>query len=144
MKLPVLAVAAALFVTASLARADYSYKEPFSETHPFNARGEVTLSNVNGSVVIRTWERADVKIEGEKSAKTEEELKLIGLAIDAQSDALTVKTEFPKRPGGWGCRSACTWPSAPIRRICIREPMAPPSAPARITTSASSAPSWPS
>jgi hypothetical protein len=91
----------ALFVSVSLARADYSYKEAFSETHPFNANGEITLANTNGAVVVRTWDRPEVKIEGEKSAKTEEELKMIGLAIDAKAGALIVKTDLPKRKTGW-------------------------------------------
>lgn len=90
-----------LCVAATLARADYAYKQAFSETHPFNANGEISLANVNGNVAIRTWDRPEVKIEGEKSAKTEEELKLIGLTIDAKADALAVKTDFPKRSGGW-------------------------------------------
>jgi DUF4097 and DUF4098 domain-containing protein YvlB len=96
--LPLLA-SLALFATVSLARADYSYKEAFSETHPFKANGDITLSNTNGAVTIQTWARDEVKIEGEKRAKTEEELKLVGLAIDASPTDLSVKTNLPKRDG---------------------------------------------
>jgi DUF4097 and DUF4098 domain-containing protein YvlB len=100
--LPLLA-GLALLATASLARADYDFKQAFSETHPFNANGEVTLANTNGAVTVVTWDRAEVKIEGEKRAKTEEELKLIGLSIDATPGALEVKTNFPKRDSWfWG------------------------------------------
>jgi DUF4097 and DUF4098 domain-containing protein YvlB len=95
-----LLLALGLLAAGPLARADYSFKEAFSETHPFNARGEITLANTNGAVVVQTWDRAEVKIEGEKRAKTDEELKLIGLAIDATPDAVAVKTNLPKH-GGW-------------------------------------------
>jgi DUF4097 and DUF4098 domain-containing protein YvlB len=91
-----------LLATAALARADYSFTQPFSETHPFNATGEVTLANVNGAVTIQTWDRAEVKIEGEKRAKTEEDLARIGLAIDATPATLSVKTDLPKRSGWFG------------------------------------------
>ncbi len=95
-----LLLALGLLAAGPLARAEYSFKESFSETHPFNSTGEITLANANGAVVIQTWDRAEVKIEGEKRAKTEEELKLVGLAIDAAPDALSVKTNLPKH-GGW-------------------------------------------
>jgi len=79
----------------------YSADEKFSETHPFAADGEVILSNVNGDVTFRTWDRAEIKIEGEKHAKTDEELKLIGLTIDANPTVVTIKTKFPKRSAGF-------------------------------------------
>jgi DUF4097 and DUF4098 domain-containing protein YvlB len=101
MKLPSLFAVLALFATVSVARAGYNHKEAFAETHPFKATGEITLVNANGAIVIRTWDRAEVRIEGEKSAQTEEELKQIGLTIDVNSGTLSVKTDFPRRSGGW-------------------------------------------
>jgi len=88
--------------TAATYADSYSFKERFSRTAPFNATGELTLDNVNGSVEIRTWNKNEILIEGEKSAKTDEELKLIELTIDtAAPAAATVKVRLPKRPGSW-------------------------------------------
>ncbi|MBS0631479.1 MAG: DUF4097 family beta strand repeat protein [Verrucomicrobia bacterium] len=94
---------AAALLTATAAYADsYSFKEPFSRTAPFSATGELSLDNVNGSVEIRTWDKNEILIEGEKSAKTDEELKLIELTIDtAAPAAATIKVHLPKRPGAW-------------------------------------------
>src|SRR5476651_2134562 len=101
MKLRPLLLAALGLLAAGLARADsYSFTERFSETHPFAAAGEITLGNTNGAVVIRTWDRAEVRIEGEKRAATDEELKRIGLVIDASAASLAIKTDFPRRAGG--------------------------------------------
>ncbi len=102
MKLRPLLLAATALFAAGLVRADsYSFTERFSEIHPFDASGEITLGNTNGAVVIRTWDRAEVRIGGEKRAATDEELKLIGLVIDAGAASLAIKTDFPRRTGGW-------------------------------------------
>lgn len=95
--------ALALLASFAVARADsYGYTKPFSETHPFAADGEVVLANVNGAVTIRTWDRPEIRVEGEKRAKTQEELDLIELTIKATSAKLDVKTVLPQRPNvGW-------------------------------------------
>jgi len=92
----------AVAATASLARAEsYSFKEPFSQTAPFNANGELSLDNVNGHVEVSTWDKNEILIEGEKSAKTDEELKAIELTIETSPTAATIKTRLPKRSGSW-------------------------------------------
>jgi DUF4097 and DUF4098 domain-containing protein YvlB len=102
MKRPLLCIAFAALVSApSLARADYSFHEAFTATHPMTATGEVTIANANGAVTIRTWDRAEVKIEGEKRAQTDEELKQVGISIEPSSAALVLKTNFPRRTSGW-------------------------------------------
>jgi DUF4097 and DUF4098 domain-containing protein YvlB len=102
MKRPLLCIAfAALVSVTAAARADYSFRETFTATHPMTANGEVTISNANGAVTIRTWDRAEVKIEGEKRAQTEEELKQVGVSIDPSPAALVLKTNFPRRSSGW-------------------------------------------
>ncbi|HYP17715.1 MAG TPA: hypothetical protein VEQ65_10935, partial [Opitutus sp.] len=75
MKLRLLALATLALFTAALAHGgDDHYKEPFSRTAPFNADGLISLHNVNGNIVIATWDKNEIRIEGEKHAKTEEEL----------------------------------------------------------------------
>ncbi len=92
----------ALAATASLARAEsYTFKESFTRSAPFNANGELSLENINGAVEISTWDKNEILIEGEKSAKTDEELKAIELTIETSPTAATVKTHLPKRSGSW-------------------------------------------
>lgn len=93
-------LSAGLLLTA-LARADYPIKEPFSQTSPFNANGELTLSSINGSITVHTWDKNEILIQGEKSAKTDEELKLIDLKMDVSPAAARIKVHLPKRSGGW-------------------------------------------
>ena len=82
------------------ARADsYSHRETFSRTGAFSATGPLTLENVNGNVTVRTWDKNEILIEGEKSAKTAEELAAIDLKIDVSSDHADVKVKLPKRAG---------------------------------------------
>ena len=100
MKLSFIAVSAFAFFSATLARAEnYSIKESFSRTGAFDAKGEVTLENVNGDVEVRTWDKNEILVEGEKSAKTDEELKLIDLQIDLSTSRADIRVKLPKRPG---------------------------------------------
>jgi Putative adhesin len=104
MKLHLLALLAAGLGTTALLRADsdnYAFKEPFERSAAFNATGEISLENVNGSVEIRTWDKNEIHIEGEKSAQTDEELKLIELTLDVSPGRVAIKATLPKRPGSW-------------------------------------------
>ncbi|HTO03492.1 MAG TPA: DUF4097 family beta strand repeat-containing protein [Opitutus sp.] len=102
MKLPLLRLLAiALVAVASVRADDHRYKESFSESGPFNRTGVITLDNVNGQIEITTWDKDEIRIEGEKSAKTQEELKLIELTIDRSASRADIKVKLPKRPGGW-------------------------------------------
>ena len=96
------ALLAASFVAAAFACADdYSFKEPFTKTGAFSAAGSVSLENVNGDVEIRTWDKNEILIEGEKSAKTEEELKAVDLTMDLSESRAAIKVRLPKRSNSW-------------------------------------------
>lgn len=102
MKLRFVALAVLVFSIAALTRADnYDSKETFIRTGAFDVNGRISLENVSGDVDIRTWGKNEILIEGEKSAKTDEELKLIGLKIELSGSEATIKVHLPKRPGGF-------------------------------------------
>jgi Putative adhesin len=102
MKFRSVAIGLFALVVASFAQAgDYSFKEPFSQTAPFNATGSLSLANVNGRVEIRTWDKNQILVEGEKSAQTDEELKQIELTIDLTDAHAGIKVHLPKRSSGW-------------------------------------------
>lgn len=102
MKLPTLACSLFVLLAAGFVRAEsYSIKEPFTETASFSPTGELDLHNVNGSVTVRTWDKDEIRIEGVKSAKTEEELEKIDMKIELSESRAYVKVRLPKRDGGW-------------------------------------------
>ncbi|WP_146180205.1 DUF4097 family beta strand repeat-containing protein [Opitutus sp. ER46] len=91
-----------LFFGAAHLEADaYPYKQSINETHPFQADGTLSLHNVNGEVTVRTWDRNEIQITGERSAKTEEELALIELKIDPRPERVAIDVKLPKRKKGW-------------------------------------------
>ncbi|MEO6004936.1 MAG: DUF4097 family beta strand repeat-containing protein [Opitutus sp.] len=100
MKLRLLVLSAFALFSAVVARAEnYPSKEAFTRTGAFDARGEINLDNVNGDVEVHTWNKNEILIEGEKSARTDEELELIDLKIELSSSRADVKVRLPKRPG---------------------------------------------
>lgn len=86
-------------IFASAAIADYAHREPISQTSEFRSNGELSLKNVNGTVEVRTWDRNEIRIEGEKSAETEEELQQIQLTMDVRPEAAEIEVKLPKREG---------------------------------------------
>lgn len=94
LRLPLLALAAssALALT-SAARVT----EKFSQTYPLAATGTVSLSNINGTVVIEAWDRDEVAIEAEKIARDEDALARAKIVIDHTPDRIAIKTEHQKR-----------------------------------------------
>src|SRR5436305_1994744 len=100
MKIRILLAALGAFViSVSLPAEGYSVKEPFSQKASFSPTGKITLENINGEVDVHTWDRNEILIEGEKSAKTDEELKLIDLTIDLKESNAAIKVRLPKREG---------------------------------------------
>ena len=68
--------------------------ERFEQTYPLKANGTVSVSNVNGSITIETWDRNEVKLAYVKTADTKENLDDVQIRIDARQDAFAVETEY--------------------------------------------------
>ncbi len=68
--------------------------ERFEQTYPLNANGKVSVSNVNGSITVETWDRAEVKLEYVKTADTKENLAEVEIRINARKDAFSVETDY--------------------------------------------------
>lgn len=103
LRLPALLLASTVFAT-SLALGKVT--EAFAETHPLAANGSVSLNNLNGDVEIVAWDRDEVSIEAEKSARDEEALKRISIVVEAEADRITIKTKHAKADDDswWGRR----------------------------------------
>ncbi len=68
--------------------------ERFEQTYPLNANGRVSVSNVNGSITIETWDNPQVKLEAVKIADSKERLMEVEIKIDARQDSFSVETDY--------------------------------------------------
>ena len=83
-------------VLAITTAASAKVTEKFAQTYPLDAQGSIRLENINGSVEIIAWDKAEVSLEAEKVAKNEEGLKRMNLKISSTPQRLTIKTEYEK------------------------------------------------
>ena len=99
-------VALSLFFFALSAHADWGRNriEPFAKKGEFAAQGTVSIENVNGKITIETWDRNAYAIEGEKKAKSDEDLALIDLQWDVSAEHIGLKVKLPRKKGwfSWG------------------------------------------
>lgn len=78
--------------------------EKFEQTYPLSANGRVSVSNVNGSITIETWDNNQVKLEVTKIADSKERLSQVEVEIDSKPDSFKVETNYDnwRREGtGW-------------------------------------------
>jgi DUF4097 and DUF4098 domain-containing protein YvlB len=102
MKTRLLPLLAFTLLAATSARADDDqFKESFTRSAAFQSTGRVSLQNVNGDISIETWDKNEIRIEGEKFARTEAELERIELTIELSETAADIKVHLPKRATGW-------------------------------------------
>jgi len=90
----------ALLASATIA-ASAKVTEKFAQTYPLDAHGSIRLENVNGSVEIVAWDKAEVSLEAEKSAKNQDALARMHLKIESTATRLSIKTELEKAWKFW-------------------------------------------
>lgn len=92
-RLPLLSLALCVLATGAPA----SVTEKFSQTHPLNPDGVVSLDSVNGTVEIVGWDKNEVSIEAEKIASDDAGLKRIEIVVDASPARVAIKTKLEKK-----------------------------------------------
>ncbi len=80
--------------------------ERFEQTYPLNPNGRVSVSTVNGSITIETWDRNEVKFVSVKTAENRERLSDVEIRVDSRPDHFSVETDY----GDWK-RNGKTWKS---------------------------------
>jgi DUF4097 and DUF4098 domain-containing protein YvlB len=87
---------ALLFVAAQGHAADShgKFSEEFHQTYPLSAGGRVELENINGAVHITAWDRDEVKVDAVKYARSQEGMDDAKIQIDADKDAIHIKTKY--------------------------------------------------
>ena len=79
--------------------------ERFEQTYPLSANGRVSVSNVNGSITIDTWDRNEVKLEAVKTADDKEKLADVEIRIDARKDSIDIETNYDS----WNRNNGSGW-----------------------------------
>ncbi|AOS45532.1 hypothetical protein Verru16b_02613 [Lacunisphaera limnophila] len=80
--------------------------EKFTQTYPLDANGSIHLENVNGSVEIIAWDKNEVALEAEKTARDQEGLDRMHLKIESSPRRLSIRTEHEKKWKFWETMNA--------------------------------------
>jgi DUF4097 and DUF4098 domain-containing protein YvlB len=80
----------------------HAARDHFERDVAFEPGGTFRLENVNGSVVIETWDQAQIRIEADKRAPSERLLEEIEIDVEQVGDLVEVKTRLPRRFLGFG------------------------------------------
>ncbi len=70
--------------------------------YPLASGGRVQIENSNGPVTITGWDQDSVEIEGEKRARTDEDLSQIKLDVQTSQGAIRIRTLTPQNNHGGG------------------------------------------
>jgi len=74
------------------------YEEEFHKTVPLERDGDFVLKNVNGSIIIETWDREEVEITAVKTARgSKNNLKRVQIKIMASDQSVEIDTIYEKR-----------------------------------------------
>lgn len=68
---------------------------PINQVRPLSAQGSVSIENMKGRIVVRTWERAEVGITGMLGEGVEK------LLVEGTADDLRIEVRYPSGGGGW-------------------------------------------
>lgn len=94
-------VAASLILLSGAAALAKNVTAEIDETYPITAHGEIRLANINGPVVIETWDQPSVRLQATKEAKNEEDLKALDVQVESSAEQFSVKTGYLKKDGSW-------------------------------------------
>jgi DUF4097 and DUF4098 domain-containing protein YvlB len=84
-------------LSVSLSALANELREEFRQTYPLEETGALNLSNVNGSVHVTAWDRAEVLVEAVKRAKNQADLDAVKIEITASKDRLRVQSKYPDK-----------------------------------------------
>jgi hypothetical protein len=86
---------------AAEAIAKEKYEEKFEKTVSLAKDGKVSLHNITGSIVVKSWNKGEVKIDATKISKAttldkaKENASLVKIEVEKEGNTLRIKTEYP-------------------------------------------------
>lgn len=96
-----LSLLVALTTTATLA--EERYEEKFTKTVALAKDGTVDISNITGSIEVKSWDKAEVKIDALKIsragtlAEAKENAAEVEIVVEKMNETVKIKTEYPKQ-----------------------------------------------
>ena len=82
-------------LAALLAAAPAFADTPINQTRPLAPDGHVSIDNLKGRIVVRTWDRPEVKITGTLGEGVEK------LLVEGGKSDLSIEVQNPQNRGGW-------------------------------------------
>ena len=93
-------ISAPLALLALVAALPAHAATPINESRPLSADGSVSIENVKGRIVVRTWAQPQVKVSGSLGKGAEP------LIVEGDSRNLSIEVKYPNHRGkgwlGWG------------------------------------------
>ncbi len=86
-------------------QANEKYEEKFEKTVAVAKSAKISLSNISGNIVVKAWDKAEVKIFALKTCredslkKAQENAGLVTIEVEKENDTLVIKTQYPKISG---------------------------------------------
>lgn len=71
--------------------------EKFEQTYPLSRNGNVSVSNVNGSITVEAWDRDEVRLEATKIADSKESLADVEINVQSSADSFSVEADYRGR-----------------------------------------------
>lgn len=68
--------------------------EKFEQTYPLSKNGNVSVSNVNGSISVEAWDSNEVKLEATKIADSKETLADVDIRVESTPDSFSVEADY--------------------------------------------------
>ncbi len=68
--------------------------EKFEQTYPLSKNGNVSVSNVNGSISVEAWDSNEVRLEATKIADSKETLADVDIRVDSTPDSFRVEADY--------------------------------------------------
>ena len=68
--------------------------EKFEQSYPLSKNGNVSVSNVNGSIIVEAWDRAEVRLVATKIADSKESLADVDIKVDSTADSFSVEADY--------------------------------------------------
>ncbi len=104
----IIAAVAVLLFVGTVAAADDSdrdnqkYQEKFNKTETIAPDGKVTLSDISGDIVVRTWDKSEVQINAVKTSrassleKAKENAQKVTIEVTKADNGLRIEAKYPE------------------------------------------------
>lgn len=75
------------------------------KSFPLTANGRLSVSNVNGSIDIKAWDKNEVQVVATITADSAERLNDVDIVFDAKPESVEIETDY----GSWNRSATGTW-----------------------------------